>query len=127
MATDTKPQEDRKEDSAYRTIGEVAEELEIEQHVLRFWEKRFSKLEPVKRKGRRYYKRDDIVLIKEIKVLLHDQGYTIRGVEKLLNEGAHAMAKAIEQPDLFGEDKPIHATETVPFIAVEDLESLKAI
>ena len=72
---------------AFRTISEVAEWLDVPTHVLRFWESRFSQIKPVKRAGgRRYYRPSDMALIGGIKVLLHDQGMTIRGVQKMLRE-----------------------------------------
>ncbi len=70
---------------AYRTIGEVSDMLGVAQHVLRFWESRFAQIRPVKRAGnRRYYRPDDIALIRRIRELLHEEGYSIRGVQKLL-------------------------------------------
>ncbi len=75
--------------AAFRTISEVAGGLDIPQHVLRFWESKFSQIKPLKRGGgRRYYRPDDIVLLQRIKALLYDDGYTIKGVQKLLREGA---------------------------------------
>ncbi|MEN8195265.1 MAG: MerR family transcriptional regulator [Pseudomonadota bacterium] len=74
-----------KSPEAYRTIGEVSDVLGVAQHVLRFWESRFSQIRPVKRAGnRRYYRPDDVALIRRIRELLHDEGYSIRGVQKLL-------------------------------------------
>lgn len=74
-----------KSESAYRTISEVAQELNLPQHVLRFWESKFKQISPLKRGGgRRYYRQQDIALIKRIHHLLHTQGYTIKGVQKLL-------------------------------------------
>jgi DNA-binding transcriptional MerR regulator len=79
----------QKSADAFRTISEVAQELEIPQHVLRFWESRFPQLRPLKRAGgRRYYRPDDVVLLRRIRQCLYDQGYTIKGVQKLLREGA---------------------------------------
>lgn len=76
-----------KSPDAFRTISEVAEWLEIPTHVLRFWESRFSQIKPVKRAGgRRYYRPADMRLIGGVKTLLHDQGMTIRGVQKVLRE-----------------------------------------
>jgi DNA-binding transcriptional MerR regulator len=83
-----------KTDAAFRTIGEVAEQLGLPQHVLRFWEKKFHQIKPVKRNGgRRYYRTGDIALLEEVRILLHEQGYTIKGVQKLLREGG--LAKAV--------------------------------
>lgn len=73
--------------SAFRTISEVANNLEVPQHVLRFWESKFQQVRPLKRGGgRRYYRPEDIVLLSNIKELLYNQGMTIRGVQKLLKE-----------------------------------------
>ncbi len=70
---------------AFRTISEVAEELNVQQHVLRFWETKFSQVRPLKRGGgRRYYRPEDVSLLKHIHHLLYTEGYTIRGVQKLL-------------------------------------------
>jgi len=81
---------------AFRTISEVADELEVPQHVLRFWESKFPQVKPLKRAGgRRYYRPDDVVLLRRIRQCLYDQGYTIKGVQKLLREGA---LKADEAP-----------------------------
>ena len=72
---------------AFRTISEVAEELDIPQHVLRFWETRFTQIKPMKRSGgRRYYRPDDVDLLKGIRRLLYGEGYTIRGVQRILKE-----------------------------------------
>ena len=74
---------------AFRTISEAADELGVPQHVLRFWETRFSFIRPMKRAGgRRFYRPQDIVVLRGVQRLLHDQGYTIKGVQKLLREGA---------------------------------------
>jgi DNA-binding transcriptional MerR regulator len=72
--------------SAFRTISEVANELKVEQHVLRFWESKFSQIAPLKRGGgRRYYRPEDVELLKNIHHLLYQEGYTIKGVQKLLH------------------------------------------
>jgi DNA-binding transcriptional MerR regulator len=74
--------------AAFRTISEVAGSLDIPQHVLRFWESKFNQIKPLKRGGgRRYYRPDDVALLQRIKTLLYDDGYTIKGVQKLLREG----------------------------------------
>jgi DNA-binding transcriptional MerR regulator len=74
---------------AFRTISEVATELEVPQHVLRFWESKFPHVKPLKRAGgRRYYRPDDVALLRRIRQCLYEQGYTIKGVQKLLREGA---------------------------------------
>ena len=72
---------------AFRTISEVADDLDIPQHVLRFWETRFSQIKPMKRSGgRRYYRPDDVDLLRGIRRLLYGEGYTIRGVQRILKE-----------------------------------------
>lgn len=74
---------------AFRTISEVATALEVPQHVLRFWESKFSQVRPLKRGGgRRYYRPDDVELLQNIRSLLYDDGYTIKGVQKLLRDGS---------------------------------------
>src|SRR5271169_6994680 len=74
--------------AAFRTISEVAQELDVPQHVLRFWESKFSQVRPLKRGGgRRYYRPEDIDLLRRIRGLLYDDGYTIKGVQRLLKEG----------------------------------------
>ncbi|MEK9684966.1 MAG: MerR family transcriptional regulator [Rhodospirillaceae bacterium] len=70
---------------AFRTISEVAADLDVPSHVLRFWESKFSQIRPLKRGGgRRYYRPEDVDLLREIRSLLYDEGYTIRGAQKLL-------------------------------------------
>lgn len=85
---------------AFRTISEVAEELDLRQHVLRFWETRFPQVKPVKRGGgRRYYRTEDVELLKAIRALLYDHKITIKGVQKLLREqGVKALVAAAHTP-----------------------------
>jgi DNA-binding transcriptional MerR regulator len=85
-----------KSPDAFRTISEAAEDLDLPQHVLRFWETRFPQIKPLKRGGgRRYYRPDDVELLRVIKQLLYGEGYTIKGVQKLFKEqGARAVAAA---------------------------------
>jgi|ACQI01.1.fsa_nt_gi DNA-binding transcriptional MerR regulator len=73
-------------DKKYFTIGEVAELSELKSHVLRYWEQVFPQLEPSKRRGRRYYQKKDVLLVLEIKSLLHDQGFTIPGAKVRLSK-----------------------------------------
>lgn len=76
---------------AFRTISEVAEQLDVPQHVLRFWETRFSQIRPMKRGGgRRYYRPADVDLLKGIRTLLYGEGYTIRGAQKILKDNGIA-------------------------------------
>jgi DNA-binding transcriptional MerR regulator len=89
----------KKAPNAFRTISEVADELHIPQHVLRFWETKFPQVKPLKRGGgRRYYRPDDIVLLRRIADLLYTQGYTIKGVQRLLREGGGQLSDDIPPP-----------------------------
>ena len=90
-----------KSPDAFRTISEVAEDLDLPQHVLRFWETRFSQIKPMKRGGgRRYYRPQDVELIKGIRHMLYDQGYTIKGVQKLLRDNGNQFLIAIGKGDV---------------------------
>jgi DNA-binding transcriptional MerR regulator len=81
----------RKSDLAFRTIGELAADLGVPQHILRYWETRFPQLKPLQRAGnRRYYRPDDVALARRIHRLLTQDGYTIRGVQQLLGKGGKA-------------------------------------
>src|SRR5271154_3449508 len=82
----------RKTADAFRTISEVADELHVPQHVLRFWETKFPQVRPLKRGGgRRYYRPEDVLLLRRGADLLYTQGYTIKGVQRLLREGGGAL------------------------------------
>ena len=107
----------RKSDQAFRTIGELAEDLGVPQHILRYWETRFPQLRPLQRAGnRRYYRPADVALVHRIHRLLNQDGYTIRGVQQLLasggsdTESAEALAAPAapapaNQPSDFPSDK----------------------
>jgi DNA-binding transcriptional MerR regulator len=83
---------------AFRTISEVAEDLELPQHVLRFWETRFSQIRPMKRGGgRRYYRPDDVDLLRGIRHLLYGEGYTIRGVQRILKDHGPKFVQTVWQ------------------------------
>src|SRR3974377_1004686 len=89
----------KKAPNAYRTISEVADELHIPQHVLRFWEMKFPQVKPLKRGGgRRYYRPEDIALLRRVSDLLYIQGYTIKGVQRLLREGGGRLSDDIPPP-----------------------------
>lgn len=90
-----------KNPDAFRTISEVADELDLPQHVLRFWETKFSQIKPMKRAGgRRYYRPDDFELLQGIRHLLYDQGYTIKGVQKLLKQNGNKYVIALGAGDI---------------------------
>lgn len=101
MATNILPAPDRRNEKsaqAFRTISEVATELDVPQHVLRFWESKFNQVRPLKRGGgRRYYRPEDVDLLRRIRVLLYDDGYTIKGVQRLLRENRGRLT-AVEPP-----------------------------
>jgi DNA-binding transcriptional MerR regulator len=84
---------------AFRTISEVADDLDVPQHVLRFWESRFPQIKPMKRAGgRRYYRPEDVDLLRGIRHLLYGEGYTIRGVQRILREQGPKFVQAVWQP-----------------------------
>jgi DNA-binding transcriptional MerR regulator len=89
---------DSKAPEAFRTISEVADELDLPQHVLRFWETRFREIKPMKRGGgRRYYRPEDVALLRGIRHLLYGEGYTIRGVQRILNDQGVGFVQAVWQ------------------------------
>lgn len=89
-----------KSPTAFRTISEASEEIGTPQHVLRFWETKFDFLQPVKRAGgRRFYRPEDVILIKGVRRLLHDEGLTIRGVQRLYKEQGKARFMAYGDPE----------------------------
>ncbi|MEA2951674.1 MAG: hypothetical protein QOJ96_1194 [Alphaproteobacteria bacterium] len=91
---------------AFRTISEVADDLDVPQHVLRFWESRFTQIRPMKRAGgRRYYRADDVDLLRGIRQLLYGEGYTIRGVQRILKEHGVKFVQNVWQA---GAEQPAH-------------------
>ena len=110
-----------KSPEAFRTISEVASELDVPQHVLRFWESRFVQVRPTKRAGgRRYYRPEDVDLLRGIRALLYSEGYTIKGVQKLLREhGLRYVAQvgrgeAVAEPAAFNPDAEFSDGEPMP-------------
>ncbi|MFN3658775.1 MAG: MerR family transcriptional regulator [Pseudolabrys sp.] len=110
---------DEKSPEAFRTISEVAVELDLPQHVLRFWESRFREIKPMKRGGgRRYYRPDDVTLLRGIKHLLYGEGYTIRGVQRILREQGVRFVQAVWQE---GAPQPPHGvSEDEDFVEEAD-------
>ena len=104
-----------KSPEAFRTISEVSKDLSLPQHVLRFWETKFVQIKPIKRGGgRRYYRPEDIELLKGIKYLLYNDGYTIRGVQKVIKEnGAKKIISKSTQNNDFTLDKDEHKNTTL--------------
>jgi DNA-binding transcriptional MerR regulator len=110
---------------AFRTISEVADELDVPKHVLRFWEAKFAQLKPMKRGGgRRYYRPEDVALLRGIRFLLYNDGYTIRGVQKILREHGprfvmdyRRMAEDVEQ------DQVMPTPHEIPDVAAEAAKS----
>jgi DNA-binding transcriptional MerR regulator len=105
-----------KSPEAFRTISEVAVELDLPQHVLRFWESRFAQVKPIKRAGgRRYYRPEDVDLLRGIRTLLYGEGYTIKGVQKLLRENGLRFAMEIGRGE----------AREVPIPVIEDGDALE--
>ena len=103
---------------AFRTISEAAAELDLPQHVLRFWETRFAQIKPMKRAGgRRYYRREDIDLLRGVRELLYDRGYTIKGVQKLLKERGVRYVGALGRGEV-EDTAPPAPDEAMPDIVV---------
>ena len=123
---------------AFRTISEVADDLDVPQHVLRFWESRFAQIRPMKRGGgRRYYRPEDVDLLRAIRDLLYEQGYTIKGVQKLMREGGlkvgdepAAAAPAGDAAEASGGHEsaahaPGTASEDLPLFRISDDRQLR--
>ena len=123
---------DGKSETAFRTISEVGASLDLKPHVLRFWEGKFTEIQPVKRgNGRRYYRPEDVALIAGIKHLLHGQGLTIKGVQKVLKDDGVAAVRAladapVEKPA--GDGPQLSAVQRDKLRAVrQDLAQLHAL
>ncbi len=113
---------------AFRTISEVAEELEVPKHVLRFWEAKFAHLKPMKRGGgRRYYRPEDVALLRGIRFLLYSDGFTIRGVQKILREHGPRFVMEYrrigEGDEEEGRDEPMVLPREIPDVAAEAARS----
>ena len=114
---------DNKAPDAFRTISEVADDLDLPQHVLRFWESRFHEIKPMKRGGgRRYYRPDDIDLLRGIRHLLYGEGYTIRGVQRILREQGPKFVQAVWEE---GAPQPPHGVVESEEQYAEDSETVE--
>jgi len=119
-----------KSEHAFRTIGELAADLGLPQHILRYWETRFPQLRPLQRAGnRRYYRPTDVALARRIHKLLNEDGYTIRGVQQLLAKGdtpvdSEPPAEAVAAPPPAVPTSPTPETQHAPFPA-EELRALR--
>lgn len=113
-ATTRQTRRSRKSEGAFRTISEVAKLLDVQQHVLRFWETKFSQIRPLKRGGgRRYYRPEDVELLTTIHHLLYTEGYTIKGVQKLLREQGKNNVVQNNKPDSATAEAP-KASQSAP-------------
>ena len=102
-----------KEAGAFLTIGELAEQLQLEQHVLRYWESKFPQIQPLKRAGgRRYYRPEDVEIIRQIQSMLYKDGYTIRGAQKALQDGATPETDASPEPSQQLITPTVHVSKT---------------
>jgi DNA-binding transcriptional MerR regulator len=109
-----------KSPEAFRTISEVATDLDVPQHVLRFWEGRFSQIKPVKRAGgRRYYRPEDVDLLRGIRALLYHDGFTIKGVQKILRDRGHRHVAELGRGEALLAPAPPPPRESVPLTVVE--------
>ena len=109
---DPRPRSMVKSATAFRTISEVSAELDVPQHVLRFWETKFPQIRPLKRGGgRRYYRPEDVELLRRIQSLLYKEGYTIKGVQRLLREARGGAAAGVEE-GVHPPDESVHAEGT---------------
>ena len=115
--------DDKKDADAFRTIGEVAQALAIRTHVLRYWEEQFPMLRPVKRSGgRRYYRAEDVELVRTIDRLVHHEGYTLRGARQCLEAGQGMPAAAEEVADA----APVQAAHPVMLVRLKALRATLA-
>ena len=114
--------------SAFRTISEVATDLDVPQHVLRFWETKFSQIRPLKRGGsRRYYRPEDVELLRAIRALLYGDGYTIKGVQKLLRDGGLKPGRPAVEPHAAQAPRVIEALKPASAAAPSIAGAAKAV
>ncbi len=116
-------EDQEKEDDAFRTIGEVAEMLDVPVHVVRFWRARFGEIGPIKGiSGRRYYREEDIEFLRGLRRLLHEEGYAIKGVHRLIRKKGAEFVRAKGTRATQNHDEPI---DQILYGLVADLEQIK--
>lgn len=109
---------------AFKTIGEVSEELSLPQHILRYWETRFPQLKPMQRAGnRRYYRPEDVALLRRINSLLNEQGYTVKGVQKVLS--GKGGAEAVPAPNVNNSPPLLVPGTAAPSVTMGKLSSIR--
>ena len=112
---------------AFKTIGELSKELGVAQHILRYWESKFPQLKPLQRAGnRRYYRPDDVELARRINRLLNEEGYTVRGVQKLLRQRGASQEESL--PEMASDYQPRDAqaaSDAVPSVDVQQLVGIR--
>jgi len=119
----TRDERTGKSANAFRTISEVADDLDVAQHVLRFWESKFPQIRPLKRGGgRRYYRPEDVDVLKEIRELLYRDGYTIKGAQKLLRQ---RRSPSLRSPSAQS-DEPMHAAAEAQLPSASGAETAEA-
>ncbi len=112
-----------KSDAAFRTIGEVSEDLGVAQHVLRYWETRFPQLKPIQRAGnRRYYRPADVALVRRIHMLLNHDGYTVKGVQKLLADKVEVV-----EPVAPPKPKSVSVPAASAALPLDELRAIRAL
>ena len=111
---------------AFKTIGELSRELGVAQHILRYWETRFPQLRPLQRAGnRRYYRPADVDLVRRIHRLLNSEGYTVRGVQKVLRQGDGESPQPVAQLVQSEVSEPAPATAPAPSVDLDRLRDLR--
>jgi DNA-binding transcriptional MerR regulator len=115
----------QKAPDAFKTIGELSQELGVAQHILRYWESRFPQLRPLQRAGnRRYYRAADVELARTIHRLLNHEGYTVRGVQKLLRDKS-AVAEDVDQPSAPEPPRPVVEQQIAPALDIQRLAQVR--
>lgn len=116
----------QKSEAAFRTISEVAEDLDVAQHVLRFWESKFPQVRPLKRGGgRRYYRPEDVEVLRRIRALLYDEGYTIKGAQKLLRAQRAARTRDERPLEPLREAMPRSPARALPLPVRRELDGVR--